>query len=81
MVDFDKLRKEDPEERKKKTDEFIEEHNKKLDKRIQKALNIESGLTDWEISFLESVAVQYEFKGFLSDKQWGIIEKIIEEKG
>ncbi len=37
-------------------------------------------LTKWEENFIESVAEQYQTKGWLSDRQLEILEKIYAEK-
>lgn len=42
---------------------------------------IESGLSDWEVGFVESLAKQIEVGRKLSDKQRAKAEKILEEKG
>ena len=45
---------------------------------VEELCDIDEGLTPWELEFVESVAKYVEGGGFLSDKQRGIAEKIIE---
>lgn len=42
---------------------------------------IEDGLTEWESDFVQSVSEQFEVKGWLSEKQRAVCERILEEKG
>ena len=37
-------------------------------------------LSDWEISFMESITDQWDRKGYLSDKQKEIVERIYQYK-
>lgn len=48
---------------------------------IEWLCEISDGLTAWEMDFAESVARQFEETGRLSDRQWEIVHKILEEKG
>jgi hypothetical protein len=38
-------------------------------------------LTDWEQRFVESVEMQFNEKGFLTEKQEDTLERIYKEKG
>lgn len=42
---------------------------------------IESGLTDWEVGFIESITNQIDRGRDLSDRQREVAEKILGEKG
>jgi len=40
----------------------------------------EADLTDWEAGFVENISGQFEKKGFLSQKQLGVLRKIWKER-
>lgn len=48
-------------------------------RRIDKLCAIGEGLTEWEVGFVEGVADRFERDGYLSDKQWTIIDGILEK--
>ena len=44
--------------------------------RLAKHLNGDRLYTSWEREFIKSVAHQEQTKGYLSDKQWAIVQKL-----
>ena len=45
------------------------------------ASDIEDGLTEWEVEFVESLNRWLEDRGALTDKQRSTLERIVEKKG
>ena len=80
MVDFKKIRIRTPEEQKEAAEKEAAKKAKEK-KLLKRAEAIEQGLSDWEMGFIDSVSIQHEFKGYLSEKQWSIVNRILEEKG
>jgi hypothetical protein len=48
---------------------------------LEKLQAIESGLTGWEMDFIESISQQFEEKKELSEKQMERAEQILYDKG
>ena len=49
---------------------------------VDKLCNIESGLTDWEVQFVEDIASTiYDSKHALSVRQRMVAERLLEDKG
>ena len=50
-------------------------------KLIEELCDIEEGLTEWEMDFIESIAKWHDSRGCLTDSQHDKAEEILEEKG
>lgn len=55
-------------------------HHKEAYKQVLEILNLEEGLSDWEVGFAEDIVRKLEAGGLLTDKQLDTINKIHEEK-
>ncbi len=84
MVDFKKLSERTDAERDAAREEMQRDHYKKVARirsLVDDLLDIDQGLTDWEVNFAESVSRQFDERGTLSQKQLATVEKILAEKG
>lgn len=48
---------------------------------VEKALGIEGGLSGWDMDFLENIAESVEGGRELSEKQRGVLDRILERAG
>lgn len=48
---------------------------------VEALCDIDDGLTEWEVEFVESIAKQFKAKGYLTSGQRTKAEQILDEKG